>query len=155
MQTRLSTPATFDSENKYVTSYLVSPTVLGCVRLLFGSYALTTNIVILIWTGVVSGDADAYVLGVLALLYNYFDIWSCAGISLTSPIYHTSASLRGCGLQASNRSLFQRLRDLGDILVIHSNHGPVRFSFCMNCSSRPLLLSVSHFYRLTPRLRER
>lgn len=59
----------FDPENKFVTSYLISPAVLGCVRLLFGTYALTANIVVLIWAGVVSHDADTYVLHIFAFLY--------------------------------------------------------------------------------------
>lgn len=69
MQKQLSTPMAFDPENKFVTSYLISPAVLGCVRLLFGTYALTANIVVLIWAGVVSHDADTYVLHIFAFLY--------------------------------------------------------------------------------------
>jgi hypothetical protein len=42
----------FDSEGRYVTSYLLSPRALSFIRLVLGIYALVTNLVILTWTGV-------------------------------------------------------------------------------------------------------
>lgn len=48
----------FDQEHKYVTSYLFSPMVLGYIRLLFGTYAVVTNIVVLAYSGTVLDTAD-------------------------------------------------------------------------------------------------
>lgn len=58
MPVTLFSSENFDHENKYVTSYLLSPLVLGYVRLLLGIYALITNIVVLAWSGVVLDEAD-------------------------------------------------------------------------------------------------
>ncbi|KAF9443771.1 hypothetical protein P691DRAFT_787534 [Macrolepiota fuliginosa MF-IS2] len=73
----MSTPSTssviFDYENKYATSYLLPPNILGVIRLLLGKYALGTNIVVLIWSGAVLDDADTF--------FSYFTHLSYIGVT--------------------------------------------------------------------------
>jgi hypothetical protein len=57
-----SPTASFDQDCKYVTSYLFSSRILAGLRLALGTYSLVSNIVILVWAGVVLHDAQVYVV---------------------------------------------------------------------------------------------
>ncbi|KAF7761261.1 hypothetical protein Agabi119p4_10670 [Agaricus bisporus var. burnettii] len=62
----------FDQQCKYVTSYLFTPLTLALIRLVLGSYALVSNIVILAWSSAVLDDVDGY--------FSYFTHLSYVGL---------------------------------------------------------------------------